>query len=96
MQDRFALPDAQTKWKIIEQAFEQSRKDSKLNRLHLHYTSGYTQGLFGIPNITAISKPINKRLMNYFKSKREFRHGCIVVDFITSELSRAIYLQNFN
>jgi 1-phosphatidylinositol phosphodiesterase len=96
VQDRFALPDAQTKWKIIEQAFEHSRKDSKLNRLHLHYTSGYTQGLLGIPNITAISKPINKRLMDYLKFKREFRHGCIVVDFMTPELSRAIYLQNFN
>ena len=95
VQDRFALPDALTKWKIIEQAFEHSRKNSKLNRLHLHYTSGYTQGLLGIPNITAISKPINQRLMDYLKSKREFRHGCIVMDFMTPELSRAIYLQNF-
>ena len=96
VQDRFTLPDAKIKWKTIEQAFEQSRKDSKLNRLHLHYTSGYTQGLFGIPNITAISKPINKRLMNYLKFQRKFRHGCIVVDFMTPELSRAIYRQNFN
>ena len=34
--------------------------------------------------------------MDYLKFKREFRYGCIVVDFITPELSRAIYLQNFN
>jgi len=96
VQDRFALPDAKTKWKTIEQAFVQSQKDSKLNRLHLHYTSGYTQNLFGIPSITTISKPINEQLKAYLKTAPKIRHGCIVLDFITPELSREIYRINFN
>ena len=95
VQDQFVLPDSKTKWKTIERAFEKSQKNSKFNRLHLHYTSGYTQNIFGIPNITAISKPINERLKSYLKTAPKSRYGCIVLDFITPELSRAIYQLNF-
>ncbi len=95
VQDRFSLTDAKTKWKTIELAFKQSRKDPKLNRLHLHFTSGYTQSLFGIPNIPAISKPINEQLKVYLKTAPKRRHGCIVLDFITPALSQAIYQLNF-
>ena len=95
VQDQFAISDSKTKWKTIERAFEQSQKNSKLDRLHLHYTSGYTQNIFGIPNITAISNPINERLKSYLKTAPKSRYGCIVLDFITPELSRAIYQLNF-
>jgi 1-phosphatidylinositol phosphodiesterase len=95
VQDRFSLTDVKTKWKTIELAFKQSRKNPKFDRLHLHFTSGYTQSLLGIPNITAISEPINERLKAYLKTAPKRRHGSIVLDFITPELSQGIYQLNF-
>ena len=66
VQDKFKIPDNGTKWKIMQKAFELSLKDSS-SRFHLHFGSGYTQNRLGIPNITAISDPINKKLSEYLK-----------------------------
>ena len=95
VQDRFEIPDAETKWKIIRRALEDSLKESNRDRLHLHFTSGYRSGPLGMPNITAISTPINQRLNNYLKKAPHRRHGCLVLDFITPDLAQAIYQLNF-
>ena len=94
VQDKFKIPDNGTKWKIMQKAFEHSLKDSS-SRFHLHFGSGYTQNRLGIPNITAISDPINKKLSEYLKKAPKQRHGCVVLDFINPDLAEAIYKLNF-
>ena len=95
VQDRFEIPDAETKWRIIRRALEDSLKESNKDRLHLHFTSGYLSGRLGLPNITAISTPINQRLNDYLGKAPHRCHGCLVLDFITPDLARAIYQLNF-
>ena len=96
VQDRFSVPDAETKWKIISRALKHSSREARSNRLHLHFTSGYTQNRLGLPDITAVSQPINRRLMNYLQQESAGRYGCVVVDFITPEIAAAIYRLNFS
>ncbi len=95
IQDRFSLPDVETKWKIITRAFSHSTKEESNAQIHLHFTSGYTQNQLGIPNIRAISQPINQRLADYLTTASHQRHGCIILDFITTELTESIYQLNF-
>ena len=95
VQDRFKIPDSKAKWETIQKAFEHSQADFS-DRLHLHFTSGYTQNRLGIPNITSISNPINQKLAVYLKMAPRLHHGCIALDFITPELVEAIYQLNFS
>ncbi len=95
VQDRYSLPDANSKWNTIEQAFLFSIEEKSNSRLHLHYTSGYLKGRFGIPDIRSISTPVNQQLMDYLKTASHHRHGFIVVDFMTPELAKSIYRLNF-
>lgn len=95
IQDRYSLPDANTKWNIIKQAFLFSTQEKSDFRLHLHYTSGYTKTRFGLPDILSISTSINQQLINYFQTASHNRHGFIVVDFMTPELAKSIYQLNF-
>ena len=96
IQDRYSLPDANTKWNIIKQAFLFSTKEKSNLQLHLHYTSGYTKTRFGLPDILSISTSINQQLINYFKTASHNRHGFIIVDFMTPELAKSIYQLNFS
>ena len=95
VQDRFEMPDAAAKWKIVERAFQHSLKQQVADRLHLHFASGYTKNGLGIPNITSISTPVNQHLSEYLKTAPHRRHGCLVLDFMTPALSKAIYELNF-
>ena len=95
VQDRFEIPNAAVKWKIVERAFQHSLQDQGSDRLHLHFASGYTKNGLGIPNITSVSTPVNQHLSEYLKTAPHRRHGCIVLDFMTPALAKAIYELNF-
>ena len=95
VQDRFEIPNAGEKWKIVERAFQHSLKQQVADRLHLHFASGYTKNGLGIPNITSVSTPVNQHLSEYLKTAPHRRHGCLVLDFMTPALSKAIYELNF-
>ena len=95
VQDRFSVPDAETKWKAVSRALQHSCQEASSNRLQLHFTSGYTQNRLGVPDITAVSGPVNQRLKNYLKAADVERYGCIVMDFITPDLAATIYRMNF-
>ncbi|MCH2180753.1 MAG: phosphatidylinositol-specific phospholipase C [Mariniblastus sp.] len=95
VQDRFKIPDAETKWKLVKRALDKTLARSPADRLHLHFTSGYRSGALGLPDIRAISGPVNQRLHDYLEQAPRRCHGCLVVDFITPQLARSIYQLNF-
>ena len=59
-QDRFELPNAALKWKIIERALIHAGENESNRRIHLNYCSGYVKNLLGLPSITEISTPIGR------------------------------------
>ena len=95
IQDRFEIPNALAKWKIVARALQHSIKDESFDRLHLHFASGYTKNGFGLPNITQVSSSINQKLADYLRRAPPRRHGCLVLDFITPDLARVVYKLNF-
>lgn len=96
IQDRFQVSSADSKWRIFEKAIQHSLADQSMNRLHLHFASGYTQNFLGIPNITSVSTPVNRKLAEYLNGAAVRHHGCLVLDFITADLAKAIYSLNFH
>ena len=95
VQDRFEIPDAETKWKIIQQGLKRTLAHPPGDRLHLHFTSGYLSGRLGLPDILAISIPVDQKLSTYLEQAPHRCHGCLVLDFITPDLAEAIYQLNF-
>ncbi len=95
VQDRFEVAQAEIKWNIIRQGLDYSLAQPPGDLLHLHFTSGYRSGAFGVPNISVISRSVNQRLSHYLKIAPHQSHGCLVLDFITPDLARAIYQLNF-
>ena len=95
IQDRFEVVNAVSKWRIFEKGVQHSLADESTSRLHLHFCSGYTKNFLGIPNITSVSTPVNRKLSEYLSQAKGGRHGCLVLDFITADLAKAIYSLNF-
>lgn len=95
IQDRFELPSASAKWSLVKDALHQVKKIDDERILHLNFTSGYVKNVLGLPNIKVISDAINPQLLETLWQSNQQRLGCVVVDFMTPELSEAIYRQNF-
>ena len=95
IQDRFELPNAALKWKIIERSLKHAGESDSNRRVHLNYCSGYVKNLLGLPSITEISTPINKKLLQYLAATKHRRLGCVVVDFTTPDIALATYQLNF-
>ena len=95
IQDRFELRDASVKWSLVKDALHQAKKIDDERILRLNFTSGYVKNVLGLPNIEAISDSINPKLMEFLGHSNQRRLGCVVTDFMTPELSKAIYRQNF-
>ena len=95
IQDQFEIPNASVKWETVETALEYSIQDKSLDRLHLHFASGYIKNRLGIPNITKLSSQINQNLARYLSSTSQHRYGCLIFDFITSDLAKQVYELNF-
>lgn len=96
IQDRFELTDVKAKWIVVERAFKHSISSKDEGILHLHFTSGYIKNLLGIPNLVTVSNATNKKLAEYLVNKPAARLGCVVTDFATPKLSRAVYSLNFD
>jgi len=95
IQDRFELRNSADKWSLVKDALQQANKIDDERTLHLNVTSGYVKNVLGIPNIKVISDAINPKLMEFLGQSDQRRLGCVVTDFMTPELSKAIYRQNF-
>ena len=96
VQDFYALESSSNltvKWdKITALATTAAKSD---NTLCLNFTSGYTSGLFGLPNITAVSGDINPKLQSYAESLPQGGYGVFVIDFVTPEIASALIATNF-
>ena len=91
IQDHFQPKTPTEKWKAIEGLFAMKEPE----KLHLNFTSGYLKGSFGIPQIQAVSDPINRKLKNYVTTAEHRPHGVLALDFITPNLAKAIWQLNF-
>jgi 1-phosphatidylinositol phosphodiesterase len=96
VQDYYALEKSSNlsvKWdKITTLATTAAKED---NTLCLNFTSGYTSGLFGLPNITAVSGDINPKLLSYAETLSQGGYGVFVIDFVTPEIASALIATNF-
>ena len=95
IQDCFNLPNASTKWSLVRNALDQTKRRDDKKILHLNFMSGYVKSRLGLPNIKAISDVINPKLMQFLERSKQRRLGCLITDFMTAELSESIYLHNF-
>ncbi|MGJ8723730.1 MAG: phosphatidylinositol-specific phospholipase C [Roseibacillus sp.] len=93
IQDRFQLSSGEEKWNLIAELWQDSLKHP--NHLSLNFTSGYTKGKLGIPNITAISNRVNQRLLLHL-SNTQMPPGILIMDFASLDLVSAVFSQNFN
>jgi len=93
VQDQFKIAKPEEKWTQMKQLWTQAPDHP--GKLTLNFTSGYQPGAFGIPNITAISTPINAQLHDRLLEPQCPPPGILVLDFITPELARSIYQLNF-
>ena len=89
------IPNVSVKWETVETALEYSIQDKSPGRLHLHFASGYIKNRLGIPNITKLSSQINQNLARHLSSTSQHRYGCLIFDFITSDLAKQVYELNF-
>lgn len=96
VQDYYSLGDSSNltaKWNEITTLATTAAKSD--NTLCLNFTSGYTSGLFGLPNITAVSGDINPKLLSYAESLPQGGYGVFAIDFITPEIAAQLIATNF-
>ena len=92
IQDNFKIQKPETKWAHIEQLWKAQPQHPGL--LALNFTSGYRPGPFGIPDITAVSDPINARLKTRLASPTPPPPSVLILDHLTPEIATAIYELN--
>ena len=96
VQDYYSIGESSNltaKWnKITTLATTAAKSD---NTLCLNFTSGYTSGLFRLPNITAVSGDINPKLLSFAESLPQGGYGVFVIDFVTPEIASALIATNF-
>lgn len=93
VQDRYRVPEVGGKWQAVEAMLLEAGKGAK-GRLTLNFTSGYVPRAFGIPDIRAVSGPVNQKLAEHLRKHPGTSTGVVVMDFITPELASAIYRRN--
>lgn len=93
VQDRYVVANNGDKWKWIESLLDEAREGAP-ETLFVNYTSGYRSGMFGIPNIPAVSNEINPKLETYFASHGIGRYGVVVMDFVDVKRASLIYESN--
>ena len=95
VQDYYQNPDSTAKWNAILPILNEARTGNAAV-LYLNFTSGYKPGIFGIPNIPAVSEDVNSHLTTFFTSNTTGRFGVIVMDFVDPSLCSLIIDTNFN
>ncbi|NTD96325.1 phosphatidylinositol-specific phospholipase C [Agrobacterium tumefaciens] len=76
-------------------AFLKEARISKIPKLYINFASGYKSSLFGIPDITSVSRALNPAISTYLNANKQGRYGIIAADFISEGLSRQIVASNF-
>jgi 1-phosphatidylinositol phosphodiesterase len=94
VQDYYAVSSTSTKWNAVLPILNEA-SDANLQTLYLNFTSGYTSGLFGIPNIPNVSNYVNPRIVTYFSSAPKGRYGTIPMDFVEAQKAALILATNF-
>ena len=94
IQDYYKVPDAGSKWNTVG-TFLAEALNGNLNSLYLNYTSGYVEGLFGIPDITEVSDGVNPQIVSYFSTSGKGRFGVLAMDFTDAQKASLIIGTNF-
>ena len=92
IQDDYRIQYLDQKRKAIQETIEYTNEHS--DKLVLNFTSCYADP--GFPPLYAgvVAHSINPWILNMFKSRPDVKLGIIVADFITEQLSYAIYMRN--
>lgn len=96
VQDYYSLGSSsnlEVKWSKIQTLISTAAGSDRT--FCLNFTSGYTSGLFGLPNITAVSDYVNPKLTAYFATLPQGGYGTFAIDFITPEIAAALIATNF-
>jgi 1-phosphatidylinositol phosphodiesterase len=93
VQDCFRVNDNDAKWRRVTNLFEEAASAGS-DALFINFTSGTRGGLFGIPNITSVSKDINERLESSLPADFPGWHGVVVMDFANPSLVALVYENN--
>lgn len=91
VQDNYAVSSTNTKWNQIKSLLDEAYSGSP-STLYVNFTSG-VGSIFGIPNITGVSRPINQKANSFFTSASG-RYGIIVADFIDYPYAAKIFNSN--
>lgn len=94
VQDYYNISDKALKWQMICDFFEKASPSP--SSYYLNNTSGYTEGLFSIPDITDVSEYINPLLAEYLKEENVGFLGITATDFMTEEMAELIVRENFS
>ncbi|MES2923734.1 MAG: phosphatidylinositol-specific phospholipase C domain-containing protein [Verrucomicrobiota bacterium] len=93
VQDNYNVSNNDTKWASILAILNEARYGGP-NTLYVNFSSGYTPGFLGIPNITTVSNNINPRLTTFFNANPSGRFGAILMDFADAARCSLIYNTN--
>ena len=93
LQDGFKVKKLENKWLLMKQLW--LKASDHPNKLALNFASGYQSNKLGIPNITSVSNFINPRLEKHLAANPSLPPSIIILDFITPDLSKAIFSLNF-
>lgn len=94
IQDIYQVSSTSSKWSAITSLFSDAVSGSS-DRLYINFTSGYKSGIFGIPDINAVSNTINPQLTSYFTINTFGRYGIIPMDFAEGDRNELIISTNF-
>ncbi|MGH7813474.1 MAG: phosphatidylinositol-specific phospholipase C [Candidatus Binataceae bacterium] len=94
VQDEYIVRNNRDKWTAVQELHEEARS-GKDDTLYLNFTSGYRPGLFGFPNIPAVSNFINPAMAEYFTNNKSGAFGITVMDFADERTCALIVGANF-
>lgn len=94
VQDAYQVRDNATKWKQIQDALTSAYSENHADILHLNFASGYKPGLYGLPDIPAVSDAMNPLLAGFFGQAHRGHYGCVLMDFADANRSALIYNTN--
>lgn len=95
VQDEYFVEDNKEKWLSILNQFEASENE---NTLSLNFTSGYQiRSILGqdAPSIMNVSSEINTLLIKHLLDNPKKNYGILIVDYISTELTKSIIDSNF-
>ena len=94
IQDYYKVDNKSKKWDSITALFDDATSGAN-DVLHVNFSSGYSPGIFGIPDIPEISDYINPKLISYFENNTSGRYGSVLMDFVSEENCSLIVATNF-